>query len=126
MLEPPVARRLVLVAAAVVTLEVAGLVVLAALDLRDTTSQRLGSGLGVAVIVLAYGAAQVFAIVLLLRGVAAARSPLVVTQVLQVLVATGFRDRPGVALALALPAVLVVACLLSPPVNRALRPPPPV
>ena len=93
------ARSLLLVVAVVIAIEVAGLGVLALLDLRDTTAQRLGSGIGVAAIIVAYAAAQVLAVVLLLRGVAAARSPLVVTQVLQVLVATGFRDRPMVALA---------------------------
>ncbi len=119
---PPagLARTLLLVAGAVVLVESAAYLVLAALDLRDTPSDRLVSGIGIAVLLAAYGVAQLVAMRLLLRGVAGARAPLVVTQLLQALVATGLRDEPRLAAAVGLPAVLVLVILLSPPVTRAL------
>lgn len=95
-------------------------VVLAVLDLRDIASDRLGSGIAVAVILAGYGTAQIVAIRLLLQGYAVARSPLVVTQILQGLVATNLRDNPPLALAVTIPAVIVLGCVLAPPVTRAL------
>lgn len=114
------ARTLILVAGAVVTVEALLYVVLALLDLRDIASDRLGSGIGVAAILVGYGVAQIVAIRLLLQGHAVARSPLVVTQILQVLVATNLRDDPALAVAVAIPAVIVLGCVLAPPVTRAL------
>lgn len=111
---------LLLVAAVVVLVEALAYTVLAALDLADLSSERVGSGLGVALVLVLYGLGQLVAMRLLLRGVAAARSPLVVTQILQVLVATSLRDQAGLALAVGLPAVVVLICLLAPPVTRAL------
>ena len=96
------------------------LIVLAVLNLRDIDTARLASGLGVAVVLAGYGAAHLVAIRLLLKGHATARSPVVVTQILQGLVATSLRDSPGLALAVGLPAVVVLGCVLSPPVSRAL------
>ena len=95
-------------------------VVLAVLDLRDIGHRPLGSGLGVAAVLAGYGAAQLVACPLVAAGRRPARSPVVVTQLLQVLVATNLRDTPGLALAVRLPAVVVLGCLLSPPVTRAL------
>ncbi len=114
------ARHLILAAGAVVLAEALLFVVLAALDLRDVDADRLGSGIGVAVILIGYGVAQVVAVRLLLKGQAVARSPLIVTQILQALVATSLRDTPALAAAVGVPAVLVLGCLLAPPVSRAL------
>lgn len=125
--EPPAgltgtARSLVLLAGLVVAIEAAVYLVLAALDLRDSGSGRLGSGVGVALILVAYAVAQLVAIRFLLRGAAAARSPLVVTQILQLLVSTSLRDSPTLALSVAAPAVVVLVCVLAPPVTRAVNP----
>jgi hypothetical protein len=117
------ARRIVLLVGVVVAAEAVALLVLAGLDLRDTDADRLGSGVGVAVLLAAYAVAQVVAVWFLLAGHAVARSPLVVTQVLQVLVATSLRDQPASALAVAVPALVVLGCLLAPPVTRALASP---
>lgn len=95
-------------------------VVLAVFNLRDVETGRLASGLGVALMLVGYGAAHLVAVRKLLQGYAAARSPVVVTQLLQGLVATNLRDTPGLALAVGVPAVVVLGCLLSPPVSRAL------
>ncbi|MGA8852230.1 MAG: hypothetical protein WB508_10985 [Aeromicrobium sp.] len=114
------ARRLILLAAGVVSCEALLFVVLAVLNLRDIDSGRLVSGLGVAVVLAGYAAAHLLAIRLLLQGHAAARSPVIVTQILQGLVATNLTDAPALALAVGLPAAMVLVCLLSPPVSRAL------
>ncbi len=107
-------------AGAVISAEALLLVVLAVLNLRDIQTDRLASGLGVAVVLVGYAAAHLVAIRLLLQGNAGARSPVVVTQLLQVLVATSLRDTVALALAVAAPALLVLACVLSPAVTRAL------
>lgn len=113
------ARSLVLVAGLIIVVEAVGYLVLAALDLRDSGAGRLGSGVGVALMLIAYAVAQVMAVRFLLRGAAAARSPLVVTQILQLLVSTSLRDSPTLALSVAVPAVIVLGCVLAPPVTRA-------
>jgi hypothetical protein len=114
------ARRLVLLASIVVLLEALTYVVLAVLNLRDVDSARLGSGIGVAVVLAGYGIAQLVAVRFLLRGQAPARSPLVVAHLLQILVATNLSDTPVLAIAVAGSAVVVLACLLAPPVTQAL------
>lgn len=116
------ARALVLLAGLIVLVEAAGYVVLAALDLRDSGAGSLGSGVGVAVLLIAYAAGQLAAIWFLLGGAAAARSPLVVTQLLQLLVAYSVRDTGSVAVGIAVPAAVVLACVLSPPVRRGTQP----
>lgn len=114
------ARRLILTAGAVVLLEASSYIALAVLDLRDMDADRVGSGLGVALILAGYGIAQLVAVRFLLRGHAVARSPLVVAHLLQLLVATSLRDTPALALAVAAAALVVLGCLLAPPVTRVL------
>lgn len=114
------ARTLLIIAAIIVLVEASVFLILAALDLRDLNTDRLASGIGIAVLLAGYAVAQMAAVYLLLRGRAGARAPLIVTQVLQVLVATNLRDEPSLAWGVGLPAVVVLAILLSPPVNRAL------
>jgi hypothetical protein len=116
------ARALVLVAGVIVLVEAAAYLVLAALDLRDAGAGSLGSALGVALLLVVYGGAQLVAIWFLLGGSAAARSPLVVTQLLQVLVAFSLRDTGAVAIAIAVPAAVVLGCVLSPPVRQGTQP----
>lgn len=113
------ARSLVLLAGLIIVIEAVSYLSLAALDLRDSGGGPLGSGVGVALILIAYAVAQLVAIRFLLRGVAAARSPLVVTQILQLLVSTSLRDTPTLVLSVAVPAVIVLGCVLAPPVTRA-------
>ncbi len=113
------ARVLVLVAGLIIVVEAVVYLSLAALDLRDSGSGQLSSGIGVALVLVAYGVAQLVAIRFLLRGAAAARSPLVVTQILQLLVSTSLRDNSTLALSVAVPAVVVLVCVLAPPVTRA-------
>lgn len=114
------ARALLMIAAVIVVAESAVYLVLAALDLRDTPSERLVSGIGIAVLLAAYGIGQLVAMWLLLQGHRGARAPLIVTQLLQALVATSLRDEPRLALAVAVPAIVVLVILLSPPVSAVL------
>lgn len=114
------ARVLLMIAAVIVVAESAVYLVLAALDLRDTPSERLVSGIGIAVLLAAYGIGQLVAMWLLLQGRRGARAPLIVTQLLQALVATSLRDEPRLALAVAVPAIVVLVILLSPPVSAVL------
>lgn len=114
-----VARRLLLVAAVIVVVESLGYLTLAGLDLRDMDWDRWPTGLGIAVLLAGYGIAQLIAMRMLLLGRAGARAPLIVTQLLQALVATGLRDQPMLAAAIGVPPVIVLAILVSPPVNRA-------
>ena len=82
---PPNVRRLLLVAAAVVTLEALAVIALAVADLASIDGGRVAVGVGVAVFFLVYGGTQLVAAVLLLRGRYGARGPIVATQLLQLL-----------------------------------------
>lgn len=114
------ARALLIIAAMIVTVESLVFLALAALDLRDTPSERLVSGVGIAVLLAAYGIGQLVAMAMLLKGHSVARAPLIVTQLLQVLISTNLRDEPRLALSVGVPAVLVLVILLSPPVTAVL------
>lgn len=116
-----VARVLLGVAAVIVVAESCVYLTLAALDLRDTPSERVVSGIGIAVLLAAYGIGQLVAMWLLFKRRAGARAPLIVTQLLQVLIATNLRGEPRLAWAVAIPAVIVLVILLSPPVSAVLR-----
>lgn len=116
-----VARALLLGAATIVGIEAAGLATLAALDLADLAPGRAGIGVGVAIMLLAYAGGLVLAAVKVVGGSAAARSPLVVAQLIQALLAWNFRDDDWwIPVALAGSAAVCLACLLAPPVTRAL------
>jgi len=115
------ARVLLLIAAVVVVAESCVYLALAALDLRDTPQERIVSGIGIAVLLAAYGIWQLVAMWFLLKGRAGARAPLIVTQLLQALVATNLWGVPGLALTVAISALVVLVILLSPPVSAVLR-----
>ena len=124
---PPNVRRLLLVAAVVVTLEALGVIAFAVADLASIDGGRVAVGVGVAVFFLFYGGTQLVAVVLLLRGRYGARGPIVATQLLQLLIAWSLRDVDGDALAIrhlplgaGLAALVVLVCVLAPPVNRAI------
>jgi len=117
---PGLARTLLILASLIVLAEAAVFIVLALLDLRDTPSERLASGIGVAVLFTAYGIGQLVAMAMLFKGRSGARAPLIVTQLLQVLIATNFRDDPQLAFTVGIPAAIVLVILLSPPVSAVL------
>ncbi|GAA3512301.1 hypothetical protein GCM10022234_03600 [Aeromicrobium panaciterrae] len=110
------------VAGAVVAVEALAYVVLAVLDLTDVSSERLGLGVGAGILLGVYGAGQLYAAWRVTRGEGWARSPLIVTHLIQLLLAWNLRDGDTrwLAILMAVCAVIVLACLLAPPVNRAL------
>ena len=124
---PPNVRRLLTVAAAVVTLEGLAVIALAVADLASIDGGRVAIGVGVAIFFLLYGGTQLVASVLLLRGRYGARGPIVATQLLQLLIAWSLRDVDADALAIrylplgaGVAALVVLVCVLAPPVNRAI------
>lgn len=115
------ARRLLVAAAAIVLVEAAAFLVLAAAELLDLTSSRAGLGLGVALFLTVIGAGLLWAAWRVTEGDSWARSPLVFAQLVQLGLAWNFRGDPAwLTPAIAVPALVVLACLLAPPVTRAL------
>ena len=116
------ARALLGTVAGVVTLEALAFGVLAVMDLADVSSERLGLGVGSSVLLAIYGAFQLFAAWRLRRGEAWARSPLIVTHLIQLLLAWNMRDGDTRwwTVVMAILGVVVLGCLLAPPVNRGL------
>ncbi len=115
------ARNLLLAAAAIVCTEALIFAVLAALELFSVSSERIGLGVSTTVFLVVIAAGLVWAASRIVRGDAWARSPLVFAQLIQLGLAWNFRGDPAwLAPAIALPAVAVLACLLAPPVTRAL------
>jgi len=117
-----VARALLLVAALAVAIEASFFIGWAVLDLLDLSSERLGLGIGTAVFLAAYGLGQLIASRGLLRGSSWARGPLVMTQIIQLLLAWSYRDVAAVPVIVAMVAgaVVALACMLAPPVTQAL------
>jgi hypothetical protein len=119
--DSPLARRLLGVAAVVVAAESVSLVVLALLDLADISGTRLGLGLGAGLLLIAYAIGLLFVAWKARQGRAWARAPIIVTQLIQLLLASDARNGAAwVAPALALSALVVLGCLLAPPVTRAM------
>jgi hypothetical protein len=117
-----VARRLLLTAAAVVWAESIVFGVLVVLDVADLSGDRLGFGIGSGVLLTIYGAGQAWAVWRVTLGDAWARSPVVVTQLIQLLLAWNLRnsDSKWVGALMGVAAVIALVCLLAPPVTRAL------
>lgn len=110
-----------MIAAAIVAFEALAYVVLAVLDVTDLSSERLGFGIVVAVFLLIYGGGHLWAGWRVTQGDAWARSPLIVAQLIQVLIAWNLLTvSVWLAGLLAAAAVTVLICLLAPPVTRAL------
>ncbi len=116
------ARALLTIAAIVVGIEAVAYVALAVLDIANVSSERVGLGVGAGVLLAAYGGAQLFFAWRVSQGESWARSPLVVTHVIQLLLAWNLRngDTAWLAYVMAALALLVLVCLLAPPVTRAL------
>ena len=115
------ARNLLLVAALIVLAEAVTCLVLAALGLADLDADSVGPGIGVALILAVYGGFQAWAAWRVTQGDLWARSPLVVTQIIQLIIAFNLDGVPvWVSVLVGAAAVVTLACLLSPPVTRAL------
>lgn len=116
------ARTLLGIAALVVVIEALAYVVLAVLDVADVSRERLGLGVGAGLLLAIYGVGQLFAAWRVSQGESWARSPLIVTHLIQLLLAWNLRngDAAWLAIVMGASAVVVLACLLAPPVNRAL------
>ena len=118
-LRPP---RPLLVACAAVGLEALALLVVGVVELGVLSGSRLEMGLTTALFFLAYGVGLAFCAVRLLRLHTWARAPVVLTQLIQVMVAWSFRGQSTtwVWLVLVVVAVAVLAGVLAPVSTRAL------
>mgnify|MGYP001791896626 CR=1 FL=1 len=110
------------IAASVVWAESLVFGVLVVLDAADLSGKRIGIGIGAAVLLAIYGAGQAWAAWRVMKGDGWARSPLIVTQFIQLLLAWNLRtsEVPWLAALMAVAAVLTLGCLLAPPATRAL------
>jgi hypothetical protein len=112
---------MLLTAAAIVSAEALTFGVLAVLELLAVSSDRVGLGVGATIFLLVVAAGLAWAASRVAVGESWARSPLVLAQLVQLGLAWNFRGDPvWLTPAIALPAVAVLACLLAPPVTRAL------
>ncbi|MCW2830137.1 MAG: hypothetical protein JWP31_829 [Aeromicrobium sp.] len=108
-------------AAGIAAIEALTFGVLAVLELLSISSERIGLGIGTTLFLLIIGAGLLWAGWRVTEGDAWARSPLVFAQIILLGIAWNFRgDPPWLSPALALPAIIALGCLLSPPVTRAL------
>lgn len=115
------ARRFLLVLMAIVSLEALALLALAVLDLTDLDGDRLGLGIGAALLLALYAAGMVWAASRVLHGHSWGRGFLVLTQLIQVLIAYNARENAWwVPALLATTGVAALVCLLAPPVTAAL------
>lgn len=115
------ARNLLLVAAVIVLAEALTCVVLAVIGLVDLGDDSVGTGIGVSLVLTVYGVFQAWAVWRVIQGEQWARSPLVVTQIIQLIIAFNLADVPAwIAVLVGASAVVTLACLLAPPVTRAL------
>ncbi|MET0821896.1 MAG: hypothetical protein ABWY58_13095 [Aeromicrobium sp.] len=115
------AKILLVTAAAVVSLEALTFGVLAVLELLAVSSDRVGLGVGATIFLLVVAAGLAWAASRVAVGESWARSPLVLAQLVQLGLAWNFRGDPAwLAPVIALPAVVVLVCLLAPPVTHAL------
>ena len=104
------------VAASLVAVEGGLLLLLAVLELGSLTSERASMAVTVTVFFLLYGAGLLLCARAVARGRSWARSPIVLAQLIQLGVAWNYRDgaTTGLAVGLAVVAVVVVAGLLHP------------
>lgn len=100
--------------------EAAVFAVLAALELFNVSSDRIGLGIGATLFLLVVAAGLAWAATRVVVGESWARSPLVFAQLITLGLAYNFRGDPlWLSPAIAVPAVVALACLLSPPVTKA-------
>jgi hypothetical protein len=114
------ARTLLIIAAAIVLVEGSVFGVLAFLELASVSSDRIGLGVGATIFLLVVAAGLLFAAARVVAGESWARSPLVFAQLIVLGLAYNFRGDPAwLSPAIAVPAVVALACLLAPPVTEA-------
>ncbi|KQX75136.1 MULTISPECIES: hypothetical protein [Aeromicrobium] len=114
------ARTLLLIASAIVLAEASVFAVLAALELFSVSSDRIGLGVGATIFLLVVAAGLAWAATRVVVGESWARSPLVFAQLIVLGLAYNFRGDPAwLSPAMAVPAVVALACLLAPPVTQA-------
>lgn len=123
----PAFRAPLLIAAAVVLLQALVFMVLAVLDLTDLAPGRVGVGIGIGVMLLLVAAGLAAAAVGLVRGAHVARGPVIVAQLIALGLAWSLRtpdrntgDNRAAAVAIAVSAVVVLACLATGSARRAL------
>jgi len=106
----------------VVALESIAYIVVASLDLADSTGGRLGFGVGAGILLIAYGLGLSVAAWHVRKGRAWARAPIVVAQLIQLLLAHDLRGSGAawVTPAMAVSSLVVLGCLFAPPVTQAL------
>ena len=109
-------------AVALVALEALTLVVLAVLEVAHLSGDRVTMGVTTTVFFLGYAAALLLCAYGLLRLVSWARSPVVLTQLIQLGVAWSWRHTLAVAVPLALVSVAVLVGIFAPPSLAALEP----
>lgn len=115
------ARRLLLVVALVVSLEALALIGLAVAEASVVTAGRVGLGVSTAVFLGLFGVMLLAGANRVLKGYSWARGFLVFSQLIQLLLSFNFRgDVWWITPSLAASAVVVLVCLLAPPVTRAL------
>lgn len=115
------ARTLLIAAAAIVALEALTFIVLAVAEAAHISGDRVGLGVGTTLFLAVIGAGLLWAAWRVTEGDAWARSPLVFSQLIILGLAYNLRGDPGwLAPAVAVPAVVALIALLSPPVTRAL------
>ncbi|MBC7595979.1 MAG: hypothetical protein H7288_18945 [Kineosporiaceae bacterium] len=116
------ARLFVVIAVFVVAIEAVAYVVLAVLAVADISGDAIGTGIGIALFLVLYGLAQLFAAWKLLSWHSWARGPLLFTQLVQLGLAWGLRDskEQWLAILMAISAAVALGCLIAPAVTRAL------
>ncbi|AWB92979.1 hypothetical protein C3E78_12620 [Aeromicrobium chenweiae] len=108
-------------AAAIVAIEALTFVVLAVVEAAHISGDRVGLGVGTTLFLAVIGAGLSWAAWRVTEGDAWARSPLVFSQLIILGLAYNLRGDPAwLAPVVALPAVVALIALLSPPVTRAL------
>lgn len=115
------ARRLLSVAGLIVSAEALGLLALAVAEASVIDPGRVGLGVSTAVFFGFFGVVLLFAVSRVLKGHSWARGLLVFTQLIQLLLSYNFRgDVWWIPTLLAVSALVALACLVAPPVTRAL------
>lgn len=120
------ARTLLTLAGLVVAAQALALIALAVAEVAAIDASRVGLGASTAVFLGAFGIALLLGVSRVLKGESWARGLLVFTQLIVLLLSWNFRaDDWWIPVTMAGGALLVLGCLLSPPVTRALADPPP-
>jgi peptidoglycan/LPS O-acetylase OafA/YrhL len=117
------ARTLLRVAAAVVSVEALVCLTGAVIELGDASGDLKAFDVAAGVVLIVLGAGLLMAAWQVRRGRRWARAPLIVTQLIQLLLATDVRPEGlgWVAPTMVVSSLVVLVCLLAPPVTRALR-----